>query len=144
MRQCQKPCWSQGRKHPLLPPHQLILPCHHEGYQIGQAWFPLGEFVLGTPDDHFFYRLGDDLQNDLFHHLARDGGETDWPGIFWVLPLALFEDWTNNSLPAVRHLSLSPLFFSDGDWHSTKSYQLPQHSREYPMKADGFWFCDHP
>lgn len=34
---------------------------------------------MTTPNDLlFFYMLGTELQNDLFHHLSRDGGETDW------------------------------------------------------------------
>lgn len=73
MGQWQKPCWSQGRQQPLLSPHQPILPCHHKGYEISRARFPLGEIVLRTPDDLFFCRLGNDLQNDLFHDFARDG-----------------------------------------------------------------------
>ena len=46
-----------------------------EGHQIGQAWFPLGESMLTTPDNLFFLHLfRDDIQNELFHHLSRDGG----------------------------------------------------------------------
>lgn len=29
--------------------------------------------------------LGYDIQKELFDHLSRDGGETDWPVVSWVL-----------------------------------------------------------
>ena len=47
--------------------------------------------------------LGDDLQDELFHHLSSDGGEVDWPVVAWVLLLVLFEDWLDIvSLPVLR------------------------------------------
>ena len=76
----------------------LIHPANHaitEIYQIGQAWFVLGESILTSPDNLLFlHLLNDDLQNELFHHLSRDGGKADSPVVPWVLLLALFEDWT--------------------------------------------------
>lgn len=39
--------------------------------------------------------LGDDLQNDLFCHLSRDGCEADCPAVSCILLLALFEDRSN-------------------------------------------------
>lgn len=61
------------------------LSCHViiEGYQIGQARFTLDESMSATPDDLLqVCILGDDLQNDLFHHLSKDRGEADWQQIF--------------------------------------------------------------
>lgn len=43
-----------------------------EGHQTGQAWFPLGEFVLTIPDNLLFHLLGNDIQNKLFHQLPMD------------------------------------------------------------------------
>lgn len=37
--------------------------------------------------------LGDEVQNDLFHHLFKDGDEDDWPVISYVLLLALSGRW---------------------------------------------------
>jgi len=49
-------------------------------YQIGQACFPLGESLLSTPDNLLHFQLlGEGIQNKLFYHLSRDGGEADWP-----------------------------------------------------------------
>jgi len=46
-----------------------------------------------TPDNLlFFHLLNDDIQNELFHHFSRDGGEAARPVVPWVLLLALFED----------------------------------------------------
>jgi len=78
---------------PLISPygHAIV-----ESYQIGQALFPLGESMLTTPDNLLLLHLLDDgLQDELLHHLSRDGGETDRPVVPWVLLLALFEDWTD-------------------------------------------------
>ena len=87
----------------------LIYPARHaiiESYQIGQAWFPLGESMLTTPDNFpFFHLLDDDLQNELPHHLSRDGGEADQPVVPWVLLLALFEDWSDIGLSPVSGTS---------------------------------------
>ena len=67
----------------------LIYPASHaivESYQIGQAWFSLGESILTTPDNLLFlHLLNDDLQNELFYHLFRDGGEAEQPVVSWVL-----------------------------------------------------------
>jgi len=39
-----------------------------EGYQVGQAQFPLGESMLMTPDNLFLFQLlGDGIQNKLIH-----------------------------------------------------------------------------
>ena len=61
----------------------LIYPASHviaESYQIGQAWFPLGESMLTTPYNLLFlHLLDDDLQDELLHHLSRDGCEADRP-----------------------------------------------------------------
>ena len=78
----------------------FIYPASHaivESYQIGQAWFPLGESVLTTPNNLLFLHLldDDDLQDKLLHHLSQDGGEADRPVVPWVLLLAFFEDWSN-------------------------------------------------
>ena len=57
-----------------------------ESYQIGQAWFPLGESMLTTPDNLLFlHLLHDDLQDKLLHRLSRDGGEADRPVVPRVL-----------------------------------------------------------
>jgi len=34
------------------------------------------------------------IQNNLLHHLSRDGSKADWPVVFWILLLALFENWS--------------------------------------------------
>lgn len=53
--------------------------------------------------------LGDDIQNDLCHHLSKDGDEADWPIISYVLLLALFEEGSNIGFsPLIEHLSSSP------------------------------------
>ena len=61
----------------------FVYPASHvivESYQIGQAWFPLGESMLTTPDNLlFFHLLHDGLQDKLLHHLTQDGGEADRP-----------------------------------------------------------------
>jgi len=54
-----------------------------------------------TPDNLFMHLLRDDIQNELFHHLYRDGGEADRPVVPWVLLLALFEAWSDTGIPAV-------------------------------------------
>ena len=52
--------------------------------------------MLTTPDNLLFLHLLDDgLQNELLHHLSRDGGEADRPVVPWVLLLGLFEDWSD-------------------------------------------------
>lgn len=49
--------------------------------------------------------LGGDIQNDLLHHLSKDGGEADWSVISYVLLLALFEDGSNIDFsPLIEHL----------------------------------------
>ena len=122
----------------------LIYPASHvivESYQIGQAWFPLGESVLATPDKLLFlHLLVDDLQDNLLHQLSRDGGEAEWPVVSWVLLLALFEDWSDTGLsPVLGHLSCpaGPLK-DDGEWLSNDIRQLPQHSWVHSMRAHGF------
>ena len=53
--------------------------------------------------------LNDILQNELLHHISRDGGEADWPVVPWVLLLAPFEDWSDIGFsPVLGHLSCSP------------------------------------
>lgn len=65
--------------------------------------------MLTAPDYLFFYMLTGDLQNDLFHHLSRDGGQADLLIVSWVFLLALFKDGSNAGIPLViRHLSHSP------------------------------------
>ena len=63
--------------------------------------------MLTAPDNLFFlHLLRDDVQNELFHHLSRDGGEADRPVAPRVLLLALFEDWNDIGFPQVlRHFS---------------------------------------
>jgi len=40
--------------------------------------------MLTTPDNLLFLHwLSDDIQNELFHHLFRDGGEADRPVAPW-------------------------------------------------------------
>lgn len=42
--------------------------------------------MLTTPDKFiFFYLLGGDIQNKLFHHLPRNGCEADWSVVSQVL-----------------------------------------------------------
>jgi len=118
-RQRQKPCWTQGRQHisPLNHPagHDIT-----EGHQIGQAWFPFAEPMLTTANNLLlFHLLGNDIQNKLFHHLPRDGGEADWPVVSRVL-LALSEDWSDT-----RHL---PGSVWHREWVGIRFSQLPQHS----------------
>jgi len=35
--------------------------------------------------------LRDDIENELFHHLSRDGGEADWPVVPWEGMEVLFD-----------------------------------------------------
>jgi len=122
----------------------LIYPSGHaivESYQIGQPWFPLGKSMLTTPDNLLFlHLLDDDLQDELLHHLSRDGGEADRPLVTWVLLLALFEDWNVIGLSAVLgHLSYPPgPHKDDGEWLSNDIRQLPQHSWMHSIGAHGF------
>ena len=45
---------------PLIHPASYAIV---ESYQIGQAWFPLGESMLTTPDNLLFlHLLNDDIQ----------------------------------------------------------------------------------
>jgi len=91
-----------------------------EGYQIGQAWFPLGESVLTAPDNLLFlHLLDDDIHNELFHKLSRDGGGADWPVVPWFLLLTLFEDWSDTGFSSVlRHFCSPGPFKDDGEWLS--------------------------
>jgi len=75
--------------------------------------------------------LGDDIQNELFYHLSRDGGEADQPVVPWVLLLVVFEDWSVIGFPAVlRHLFCPPgPFKDDREWLSKDFCQLPQGGR---------------
>ena len=53
--------------------------------------------MLTTPDNLLFLLfLNDNIQNELFHHLSRDGGEAGWHVVSWVLLLAHFEDWSDS------------------------------------------------
>ena len=107
--------------------------------QIGQAWFPLGESMLTTPNNLLFlHLLNDDLQNELLHHLSRDGGEVDKPIVPWVLLLALFEDWSDIGFsPVLRHLSCPPRPFKDnGERFSNDICQLPQHLHSEKSQDD--------
>ncbi|XP_040546021.1 uncharacterized protein LOC101751112 isoform X4 [Gallus gallus] len=48
-----------------------------EGYEVGQARFPLGEPMLTAPDDLLLQLPGDGTQNTLLHGLSRHRGEAD-------------------------------------------------------------------
>ena len=77
--------------------------------------------MLTTPDNLlFFHLLEDDLQDELLHHLSRDGGEADWSVVPWILLLALCEDWSDIGLsPVLGHLSCPPgPLKDDGEWLS--------------------------
>lgn len=48
--------------------------------------------MLTMPNNLLYFQvLGDDLQNELSHHLSMDEGEADWLGVSQIL-LALSED----------------------------------------------------
>ena len=86
--------------------------------------------MLTTPDNLLFFQLlDDDLQNEVLHHLSRDGDEADWPVVPWVLHLAPFEDWSDIGFsPVLRHFFSSPgPLKDDGEWLSNDIYQLLQH-----------------
>lgn len=52
--------------------------------------------MLTTPGDLLLLPLrGDDIQDELFHNLSRDGAEADWPVVPWVLLRALSEPWSD-------------------------------------------------
>ena len=59
--------------------------------------------MLTTSDNLSIQLHGEGIQNKLFHHLSRDGGEADWPAVSWILFLALFED--TGYPPVLWHLS---------------------------------------
>lgn len=82
----------------------------------------------------------DDLQNGLFHHLSRDGGQADLLVVSQVFLLALFKDGSDTGLPPViRHLSHSPWFFKGGgEQQSNNTHQLPQNSWGHPIRFCGF------
>ena len=112
-----------------------------ESHQIGQAWLPLDESILTTPDYLlFFHLLDDDFQNELLHHLSQNWGKADWPVVPWVLLLALSEVWSDIGLsPVLRHLSCPPGHFKDdGEWLSKDICQVPQHSWVHSIGAHGF------
>lgn len=72
----------------------------------------------------YFICLEVTMQDELLHHLSRDGGESDEPIVLWVLFLAFSE-----VTPAfLRHLCCSPWPFKDyGEWLSSNICQLPLH-----------------
>jgi len=54
---------------------------------------PLGELMLTLPDSLiFFHLLGADIQNNVLHHVPRDGSEDDSLVVSQVLLLALLEN----------------------------------------------------
>ena len=57
---------SQGTQYPLLPSHLLDRDDVIEGYQVGQARFPLGESMLTIPDNILHFQLLEEgIQNKL-------------------------------------------------------------------------------
>ena len=54
--------------------------------------------MLTTPDNLlFFLSLGDDIHNNVFHHLPNYRGKADWTVISQVLLTDLFEDCSEES-----------------------------------------------
>ena len=100
--------------------------------------------MLTTPDN--LHLLDDDLQDELLHHLSRDGGEADWPVVPWVLLLALFEDWSDTGLsPVLRHSS-SPLLSSRTSqrwWRDVQQWHPPAPSAFVGAFHRGPWICGH-
>ncbi|XP_039917302.1 uncharacterized protein LOC120751450 [Hirundo rustica] len=43
--------------------------------------------------------IPDDIQDELLEHLSRIGGEADWPVVFWIFNVALFEEWNDSGFP---------------------------------------------
>lgn len=98
----------------------------------------LGESMLAKFDNLLLLHvLGDDLQNELFHHLSRGGGEVDWPTVSWDLLLDLFEDWSDTDfLTVLRHLSSFPWHFKDdGESLSNNVHLIPQHLYVHAIQA---------
>ena len=99
--------WALGAQGHCSPPIHPACDAIIEGYHVAQALLPLGEPMLTPPNILLLFQLlGDGIHNRLFHHLPRDRGETDWPGVSHILLLALSEDWTDIGYPPVfGHLS---------------------------------------
>ena len=70
--------WALGAQGHCSPPIHPACDSIIEGYQVAQALLPLGEPMLTRPPTLLLFQLlGDGIQNKPFHHLSRDGGETD-------------------------------------------------------------------
>lgn len=86
----------------------------------------------------------DDLQNGLFHHLSRDGGQADLLVVSWVFLFALIKDGSNTGLPPViRHLSHSPWFFrGGGEQQSNKQHlSIPSELTGVSHQVLGIYTC---
>ena len=65
--------------------------------------------MLTAPYNLLLFQWFGDSNQKLFHHLSRDGDESDWLAVSQILPLALFEDWRSIDYPPVfRHPSHLP------------------------------------
>jgi len=83
--------------------------------------------MLTTPDHLLLLQLPvHGIQNKVFHHLSRDGGEADWSVVSQILLLAFFEDWSDIGYPSVfRYLSHSSRPLKDvREWFSNHLCQL--------------------
>lgn len=79
-----------------------------EGGQVGQAKLPLGEAVLSPPSDFLVVHMpGNGSQDQLLHHLPRNGDEADWTLVPWVLLCVLPEDRSEICSPVLSQLPLS-------------------------------------
>lgn len=126
-RQSQKPCWSQDRQHPLLsfhlstqpaiPSQQIIRLVKHYFPSLNPCWLLLITFF-------YFTCLEMTMQDELFHHVSRDGGEADQTRVSNILFLALSEV----TMAFLRQSCCSPWpFKDDGQWLSSNICLLLQH-----------------
>ena len=135
--------WALGAQGHCSPPIHPACDAITEGYQVAQALLPLGEPMLTPPHILLlFHLLGDGIHNRLFHHLPRDRGDTDSPGVSHILLLALSEDRSDIGYPPVLgHLSCSPRPVEDDrERFSSHLCQLPQHTWMHPIWTHG---CVH-
>jgi len=58
--------------------------------------------ILGGPSTLFFHLLGDDVQNNQFCQIPKDGDKADWHVVSYFVPLALSKGWSG--------IGFSPIF----------------------------------
>lgn len=115
-----------------------------EGYQVCQAWHPLGKSMLTTPDDLLVIHVpGNSFQHELLCCFPRNWGEGDQPIVLWVLLLALHEH-RGVTFAFLQSSGISPGY----DDHSKIIQRAVSHRRQpgpsifvHPIKAHGLMYA---